>query len=237
MPIQTTGFRDWARVSEQAGTQLQYIHGVQINTDPTTGIFDTTGYAYLTTTVVATASAIFAVEYTWYQDEAGTIPLCTRIWVPVVASSTTKQTPVISRWVKITMFWYLNGGTETPQMLVFGCNDAAGLFGGEQQAYPFIYDGSTIGASGTSTTQAGVTYEGSAVWSVTQGSTNKWYAQLQFYNTNTFAWTAFAFMFGSIVGIGGIQSVALPPAPIQQVIVNQDTVSHAFFASLCLSTQ
>lgn len=99
---------------------------------------------------------------------------------------------------------------------------------GQPQGTCLVNSFGTIAASATTTTQGLWVFGGLAMFSVEDQSNNKWHGRLQFWNRNTQNMQTFAWIDGG----GGQQRLAvlvvLPPATVQTLVTNDDTVSHSF---------
>jgi hypothetical protein len=230
----SVGYPDYSRTQAEAGNQLGSFFG-QKQTDPTTGIMDCIGYAFLTIQVNDTANVHhFAVDITWYGDKAGTNIVNTSDFVPTPGSNISYQIPSVARYGRVTISHQVGGDTEVVGGLVFGSNVQVATAIVGPKSGPLINASATLGAGASQSFNALYTVWGAAVLYGSTSSGSSYVVQLMYYDLVTASFKVLVSLNGVTVGTGFAARVALPPNPIQVTIINTDTVTRTVIGELCL---
>lgn len=230
----TYGYPDYSRISEQAGRQLGSFFGTK-GSDPTTGVMDCIGYAYLTIEIGDNGNVHnFQVIVTWYSDHAGTNIVNTSSIGHMPGSVLSYQIPAVSRYARVTISHLVFGDTENVGGIAFGSNvQVSGAIVGPQ-AQPFIYAQGTFGAATNNFFVANYTYWGPATLTWYTDAGNKCVVQLEYFSYITAGWNVIAKAHLGSATTEGYTRVSLPPAPVRLGLYNVDTVAHTFAGVLCL---
>lgn len=230
----TVGFPDWSRTVNQGGQQLGGFFG-QKGTDPTTGVMDCLGFAYLTVQVGDAGNVHnFSVVVTWYSDKNGTNIVNTSTIVPVPGSNLSYQIDLVSRYARVTASHQVFGDTENIGAIVFGSNvQVYGAIVGPQ-AFPFMMFDGTIGAGASTTVSALYTYWGRATVSVSDELDSLWNTEIQYYDIGSATFRRLLFLDGSQYSAGAIVPFSLPPCPVRMKINNNSTASGTLHANVSL---
>lgn len=224
----TIGFPDWSRTSMEGGQQLGSFFGQKGN-DPTTGIMDCIGFAYLTVEIGDAGNVHnFSIVVTWYSDSGGTNIVGTTVWAPVPGSVIPRQVPVVSRYALVTCSHQVFGDTENVGCITFGSNVVVEDIAGSQQTNPFIINSGSVGAASSVAVNGLYTYSGLATIYIYTDTANKCVIQIEFYNINTASWWALAKWDLPAAAFNDYRQVHLPPCPVRIVCYNNDTAAHTF---------
>ena len=212
----------------QGGQQLGSFFGQKGN-DPTTGIMDCIGYAYLTVEIGDAGHVHnFQIVVTWYSDSGGTNIVGTTVWAPVPGSVIPRQVPVVSRYGRVTCSHQVFGDTETVGCVTFGSNVVVEDIAGSQQTNPFIVNSATVNATSSVFVNALYMYAGLATMYVTTGGANNCVVQIEYFDMNTASWKALAKWFLTASASNDYRMLHLPACPIRVGLYNNDTVAHTF---------
>lgn len=228
------GYPDYSRTQAEAGNQLGTYNGQKQN-DPTTGIIDCVGYAYLTINVNDFGNINhFTMIITWYSDHGGVVIVNTSQFAPVPGSNVPYQVPVVSRYVQVLAQHQVFGDTEVVSGVVFGSNVVTPSAIVGPKVGPFIYSSHALGAGGNQSDSAPYTYWGPATL---YGSTSSGFAfvvQLSYFDMNTASFKVIASLNGTSSNIGFAVRVSLPPNPVELTVINTDSVARTVIGSLCI---
>lgn len=212
----------------QGGQQLGSFFGQKGN-DPTTGIMDCIGFAYLTVEIGdAGNNHNFSIVVTWYSDSGGTNIVGTTVWAPVSGSVIARQIPVVSRYARVTCSHLVFGDTENVGCITFGSNVSVEDIAGAQQTNPFIVNSGSVAAASNANAYGLYTYSGPATMYVYTDTANKCVIQIEFFDMNNATWTALAKWHLPAAVFEDYRRISLPPCPIRIACYNNDTVAHTF---------
>lgn len=224
----TVDFTDWARTVNQGGQQLGSFFGHKGN-DPTTGVMDCLGFAYITVEIGDAGNVNnFSIVVTWYSDSGGTNIVGTSVFVPVPGSVVPVQVPLVSRYARVTCSHQVFGDTENVGCITFGSNVITRDVAGSQQGGPFIINSGTVAAASSIPINANNTYSGPATMYVYTDNGNKCVVQIEFYNINSASWVALAKWHLPGSAFDDYRRVNLPPCPVRITCYNNDSVAHDF---------
>lgn len=204
----------------QGGQQLGSFFGQKGN-DPTTGIIDCIGFAYLTLQVGDTGNVHnFSIVITWYSDSGGTNIVNTSTIVPVPGSNVSYQIDLVSRYARVTESHQIFGDTENIGGIVFGSNvQVQGSITGPQ-GLPLISFSGSLGPGANSTINALYTTWGPATLAASNESGNTWAVQINYYDITSATFKILVNVQGSAHGADVVLRISLPACPIQMVITN-----------------
>ena len=212
----------------QGGQQLGSFFGQKGN-DPTTGIMDCIGYAYLTVEIGDAGHVHnFSIVVTWYSDSGGTNIVNTTVWCPVPGSVISRQIPLVSRYARVTCSHQVFGDTENVGCIAFGSNVVVQDIAGPQQGNPFIVNSGTLAASTNSFVNALYMYTGNATLSWYTDGANLCVVQVEYFDINSATWKAYVKKHLAAGFVEGTAQIHLPACPIRIGNYNVDTVTHTF---------
>lgn len=222
------GYPDYSRTQAEAGNQLGSLFG-QKQTDPTTGIMDDIGYAYLTVQINDTGNVHnFTVVITWYADNVGSNIVNTSQFVPVPGSNISYQIPVVARYVRVTISHQVALDTEVVGSLTFGSNVATPEAITGPKAGPFIFNSQSVAANSNVSVAALYTYWGPATFSWTKDTSGAFVIQLEYFDMNTATWLPLYKVHLSVLPLDGAWSVSIPPNPVRVTLYNQTAAAASF---------
>ena len=209
----------------QGGQQLGSFFGQKGN-DPTTGIMDCIGFAYLTLQVGDTGNVHnFSIVITWYSDSGGTNIVNTSTIVPVPGSNVSHQIDLVSRYARVTESHQIFGDTENIGGIVFGSNvQVQGSITGPQGS-PFMVINATLAVGASSTVNALYTAWGPASLAISDSLDSNWTAEINYYDIASASFKRLVHVEGSQFGGANVIPVSLPSAPVQLVIHNVSTAA------------
>ena|SRR5579872_3379012 len=224
----TVGFQDWSRTVNQGGQQLGGFFG-QKGTDPTTGIMDCLGFAYLTIEIGDAGNVnYFSIVVTWYSDSGGTNIVGTSTFVPVPGSIQPFQIPLISRYARVTCSHQVFGDTERVGCITFGSNVVTNSIAGSLASGPLILNTGSVPATSSVFVNAQYVSAGPATLYVYTNSANNCVVGLEYYDIGT---ASFRQLYNDYLG-GVVSSeifqVSLPAAPVRIGCYNNDAAAHTF---------
>lgn len=230
----TVGFPDWSRTVNQGGQQLGSFFG-QKGSDPTTGIMDCLGFAYLTVQVNDTNNVNhFSIVVTWYADSGGTNIVTTSTFVPVPGSNITYQLPLVSRYARVTCSHQVFGDTENVGCITFGSNVATEQAIAGPQGEPFMAFSGSISANAAVTINAQYTYWGPACVAASNENGNTWAMQINYFDIGTASWVIAYNLQGSSHGPDTALRISLPSCPVQMVLTNTGAASSHLHGAVIL---
>jgi hypothetical protein len=228
------GYPDYSRTQAEAGNLLGSFLGTK-GTDPTTGIMDCLGYAYLTVQVGDKNNVNhFTMIVTWYSDRAGTNIVNTSQFAPVPGSVVSYQIPAVSRYVQVVAQHQVFADPETVGGIVYGSNVQVQSSIVGPQTGPLIYASAALGAGANQSFDALYTVWGAAVLHGSTSSGTAYVIQISYFDLNTASFKVIVSFNGATVGTGFAVAVALPPNPIRVTIINTDSVARTVIGALCL---
>lgn len=228
------GYPDYSRTQAEAGNQLGSYTG-QKQTDPTTGVMDAIGYAYLTIQVNDTGNVNhFSMIITWYSDNAGTNIINTSQFVPVPGSNVAYQVPAVSRYARVTASHQVALDTEVVSGVVFGSNvRTEGAITGPK-ANPFIFNQGSVAGGGTQFVNALYTYWGPAVFSWEISGVANCTVTIEYFDINTASFRILYWEFMNVSPIADARRVSIPPNPIRVGLYNNTGGALIMQGAVCL---
>lgn len=224
----TVGFPDWSRTSMEGGQQLGSFFGQKGN-DPTTGIMDCIGFAYLTVEIGDAGHVHnFSIVVTWYSDQGGTNIVGTTVWCPVPGSVIPRQVPAVSRYARVTCSHQVFGDTETVGCIAFGSNVVVTDIAGSQQGNPFIVNSGSFGAATQNFVNALYTYSGQASMYVYTDTALNCVVQIEYFDINSASWKVLLKYHLTNAIFEKTDTVRLPACPIRIGCYNNDAAAHTF---------
>jgi len=222
----TVGFPDWSRTVNQGGFQEGSFFG-QKGTDPTTGVMDCLGFAYLTIEVGDKNNVHnFSIVVTWYSDFQGINIVGTTVFSPVPGSVIPVQVPLVARWARVTCSHQVFGDTENVGCIVFGSNVQTVDIAGAQQTAPFIVGSATVNASSSQFFPALYTRPGPCVVTIYTDVGTNCVVQLEYFDIGSASWKALR-KWHLTAGVNDTDSrLSLPSCPARIGLYNNDTVAH-----------
>ena len=228
------GYPDFSRTQAQAGNQLGSFFGQKQN-DPTTGVMDDIGYAYLTMQVNDTGNIHnFQMTITWYDDHGATNIVNTSQFVPVPGSNISYQIPVVSRYVRVTVSHQVALDTEVVGGIVYGSNVLTPQAIVGPQFRPFMTTSISVAAGGNVMINALYTYWGPATFYASTSSGTAYAAQINYYDMAFAAFKTLISLNGATHGADVISRISLPPCPVQMVLINNDSVARTLVGTVTL---
>lgn len=223
------GYPDYSRTQAEAGNQLGSFFG-QKQTDPSTGVMDAVGYAFLTIQIGDTGGNVhhFDAVITWYSDHGATNIVNTSDFAPVPGSNVSYQIPVVSRYVNVTMSHQVALDTETVGGIVFGSNvQVANAIVGPKSG-PFIANSQSVPATSSAFVNALYTYWGPATLSWFIAAATNVVVQLEYYDLVTAAFQPLCKVFLSAAPLYGNQRISIPPNPMRVGLYNNSAGAVSF---------
>lgn len=212
----------------QGGQQLGSFFGQKGN-DPTTGIMDCIGFAYLTVEIGDAGHVHnFQIVVTWYSDSGGTNIVGTTVWAPTPGSVIPRQVPVVSRYARVTCSHQVFGDTENVGCITFGSNVSVEDIAGAQQTNPFIVNSGSFGAASQNFVNALWTYSGPACFYWYTDTANNCVIQVEYFDLNSASWKVLLKKHLGASVIEGAQPMNLPPCPVRIGCYNNDAAAHTF---------
>ncbi len=224
----TVGFPDWSRTVNQGGQQLGGFFA-QKGTDPTTGVMDCLGFAYLTIEIGDAGNVHnFSVVVTWYSDSGGTNIVGTTVFVPVPGSVLPYQVPLVSRYGRVTVSHQVFGDTERVGCIAFGSNVVVEDIAGSQQTAPFIVNSGAFGATSQNFVNALYMYHGPATFSWYTDTATNCVIQIEYFDIGSASWKVYVKKHLAAGFQEGTMPVYLPPSPVRIGCYNNDSAAHTF---------
>jgi len=231
----TVGFPDWSRTVNQGGQQLGSFFGQKGN-DPTTGIMDCLGFAYLTVQIGDKNNVhYFSIVVTWYSDSGGTNIVGTSVFVPVPGSIQPFQVPLVSRYARVTCSHQVFGDTENVGCIVFGSNVVTNDIAGSLAGGPFIVNSGTVPATSSVSVNALYMFNGTATMYVYTDIATTCVVQIEYYNINNASWTALAKWDLPGSAFNDYRQLQLPACPIRISCYNNSATARSFTGILVTS--
>lgn len=224
----TVGFPDWSRTVNQGGQQLGSFFG-QKGTDPTTGIMDCLGFAYITVEIGDKNNVHnFSVVVTWYSDSGGTNIVGSSVFVPVPGSILPYQVPLVSRYARVTCSHQVFGDTEVIGCITFGSNVVTENIASSQSGNPAIINSGSVGAASSVKVAAQFMYSGVGTMFIYTDTANLCVVQLEFFNINSASWVALRKWDLPAAAYNDNQRISLPACPLRIGCYNNDSAAHTF---------
>jgi|SRR5581483_9087827 len=231
----TIDFPDWSRTVNQGGQELGGFFGHKGN-DPTTGIMDCLGFAYITIEIGDAGNVhYFSIVVTWYSDQAGTNIVGTSVFVPVPGSIQPFQIPLVSRWARVTCSHQVFGDTENVGCKTFGSNVVTNGVDASLSGGPLIVNSGSVPGPGSVFINAQYVHQGAATLYVYTNSANACVVGLEYYDIGTASFRELYNDYLGAVTSSEIFNVSLPPAPVRIGCYNNDSAAHTFTGILVAS--
>lgn len=227
-------YPDFSRVQSEAGQQLGSFLGQKQN-DPTTGVMDCIGYAYLTIEIGDKLNVHnFTVVVTWYSDRGGTNILNTSTIGHVPGSVISYQIPAVSRYARVTASHVVFGDTEMVGCIVNGSNVVVPNTIVGPQIEPFIRNSATVNAASSQFINALFTTWGPATfsWFTDEGTSCVIQVEYFTYITATFV-PLHKVHLPAGVSEGSLR-ISLPPNPTRVGLYNNAGVAKTFTGTVTL---
>jgi hypothetical protein len=215
------GYPDYSRTQAEAGNQLGSFFG-QKQTDPSTGVMDAIGYAFLTIQIGDTNGNVhhFDAVITWYSDHGATNIVNTSDFAPVPGSNVSYQIPVVSRYVNVTMSHQVALDTENVGGIVFGSNVQVSTDIVGPKSGPFIMISQSVPATTNVFSSALYTKWGPATLSWFTNTIANCVIQLEYYDIVTAGFIPLVKIFLATAPTYGVTYVNLPPNPMRVGLYN-----------------
>lgn len=224
----TVGFPDWSRTVNQGGQQLGSFFGHKGN-DPTTGIMDCLGFAYITVEIGDNGNVHnFSIVVTWYSDSGGTNIVGSSVFVPVPGSVLPYQVPLVSRYARVTCSHQVFGDTENVGCIVFGSNVVTTNIAGSQSGNPAIVNSGSFAAASQNFQLAQFMYAGRGQMYVYTDTALNCVVQLEYFDINSASWKPLRKWHLSNSIFETNVDVVLPACPLRIGCYNNDAAAHTF---------
>lgn len=232
----TVGFPDWSRTVNQGGQQLGSFFGHKGN-DPTTGIMDCLGFAYLTVEIGDSGNVHnFSIVVTWYSDSGGTNIVGSSVFVPVPGSVLPYQIPLVSRYARVTCSHQVFNDSENIGCIVFGSNVVTTNIAGSQSGNPFIVNSGTLAGATNAFVNALYMYSGNATLSWYTDGANLCVVQLEYFDITSASWKVYRKVHLASGFQEGSAQLHIPACPIRIGNYNVDSVAHTFTGILVVGS-
>lgn len=216
----SVGYPDFSRTQAEAGNQVGSYTGQKGN-DPTTGILDAIGYAYLTINVNDSGNVHnFEMVITWYSDHGATVIVNTSQFAPVPGSNVSYQIPAVSRYFQVVAQHQTFGDTEVVSGTVQGSNVSVSNAIVGPKIEPFILNSQSVGATTDANVAALYTYWGPATFFWFIGAASTAQIQLQYFSMLSASWVNMMIILLSAGQTQGAVQVDLPPNPVRVNVHN-----------------